>query len=77
MPLVCLYELGRHLSVVTELFRHKSEITVESQSATNFKGFEAVHNTILDIDDRLLSFDVQTEAGQMYDALHFSKTLTN
>ena len=41
----------------------------ESESATNFKGFEALHGTILDIDDQLLCFDVQTEARQMYDEL--------
>ena len=42
---------------------------VESESATDFKGFETVHNTILDIDDRLLCSDTQTEVGQMYDEL--------
>jgi hypothetical protein len=41
----------------------------EYQSATNFKGFEALHNTALDIDDQLLCSDVQMEAGQMYDEL--------
>ena len=30
-------------------------------SATNLKGFEALHNTVLDIDDQLLYFDVQTK----------------
>ena len=41
----------------------------QSESATNFKGFEALHGTVLDIDDQLLCFDVQTEARQMYDEL--------
>ena len=35
---------------------------VESKSATDFKGFEALHKIVLDIDDQLLCFDVQTEA---------------
>ena len=30
------------------------------------KAFEALHNIALDIDDQLLCFDVQTEAGHMY-----------
>ena len=41
----------------------------ESKSATNFVGFETVHNTILDILDRLLCSDGQTKVGQMYDDL--------
>ena len=40
---------------------------VESESATDFKGFEALHNIVLDIDDQLLCFDAQTEAEHMYD----------
>ena len=43
------------------------ETFVEFESATDFKGFEALHNTILDIDDHLLCSDVQTERGQIYD----------
>ena len=39
----------------------------ESKSATNFKGFGALHNTILDMDNQLLCADVQAEVGQMYD----------
>ena len=31
---------------------------VEFESATNFKSFEALHNIVLDIDDRLLCSDV-------------------
>ena len=42
-----------------------NETFVESESATNFKGFEALHN----IDNRLLCYDVQTKTGQMYDKL--------
>ena len=45
------------------------ETFVESKSVTDFKGFEALHNIALDIDDQLLCSDVQTEAGQMYDEL--------
>ena len=45
------------------------ETLTECQSATNFKGFETLHNTVLDIDDQLLCSDVQTEAGQIYDQL--------
>ena len=45
------------------------ETFVESESATNFKGFVALHNTVLNIDDQLLCFDVQMEAGHMYDEL--------
>ena len=41
----------------------------EYESATDFKGFEALHNTVLDIDDQLLCSDVQMEAEQMYDEL--------
>ena len=39
------------------------------ESATDFKGFEALHNIVLDIDVQLRCSDVQTEAGQMYDEL--------
>ena len=44
----------------------------ESESATDFKRFEALHNTIPDIDDQLLCSDVQMEARQMYDELRQS-----
>jgi hypothetical protein len=41
---------------------------VEFESATDFKGFEALHNIVLDIDNQLLCCDVQTEAiKHMYD----------
>ena len=45
------------------------ETFVESESANDFKGFEALHNIVLDIDGQLLCSDVQTEVGQMYDEL--------
>ena len=48
------------------------ETFVESKSATDFKGFEALHNIVLDIDNQLLCSDVQTKAGQMYDELRRS-----
>ena len=48
------------------------ETFAESESATNFKGFEALHNIVLDINDQLLCSDVQTEAEQMYDELQQS-----
>lgn len=39
---------------------------VETESATDFKDFEALHNNILDIDDQLFYSDVQMKVGQMY-----------
>jgi hypothetical protein len=45
------------------------ETFAESKSATDFKGFEALHNTVLNINDQLLRSDVQTEVGHMYDEL--------
>ena len=44
----------------------------ESKNATDFKGFEALHNTVLDINDQLLCSDVHTEVGQIYDELQQS-----
>ena len=44
-----------------------SKTFVESESATDFKGFEAPRSTLIDIDDQLLCSDVHTEAGHMYD----------
>jgi hypothetical protein len=41
----------------------------EYGSATDFKGFEALYSSVLDIDDQWLCSDVQTEAGQIYDEL--------
>ena len=38
------------------------ETFVESESATDLKGFEALHIIVLDIDDQLLCSNVQTEA---------------
>lgn len=48
---------------------HPIETFVESESATDLKGFEAIHNIVLNMDDQLLCSDDQTEAGQMYDEL--------
>ena len=45
------------------------ETFAESKSATDFKGFEARHNSVLDIDDQLLCSDGQTKATHMYDEL--------
>ena len=42
------------------------------ESATNFKGFEALHNIVLDMNDQLLCSNAQTEVGQMYDELRRS-----
>ena len=38
------------------------ETTAESESATNFKGFEALYNIVLNIDDQLLCADVQNKS---------------
>ena len=43
--------------------------SVGFKSATDFKGFEALHNIVLDIDNQLLCFDVHMGARQMYDEL--------
>ena len=48
---------------------HPIETFAESESATDFKGFEARHTTVLDIDNQLLCSHVQTEAGGIYDEL--------
>ena len=45
------------------------ETFVGSKNATDFKGFEALHIIVININDQLLCFDVQTEARQMYDEL--------
>ena len=42
---------------------------VESQCATDFKGFEVLHIIVPGIDDQLLCYDVQTEFGHMYGEL--------
>ena len=44
----------------------------EYESAINFKGFEALHNIVLNINDQLLCSDVQTEDRQMYNELRRS-----
>ena len=48
------------------------ETFAESESATNFKGFEVLHSIVIDIDNQLLCFDVQTEVGQIYDEVRQS-----
>ena len=45
------------------------ETLAEFERATDFKGFEALHNTILDINDQFHCSDVQTKVGQMFDEL--------
>ena len=45
------------------------ETFVASESATNFKGFGALHSIVLNINNGMLCFDVQTQVGQMYDEL--------
>ena len=45
------------------------ETFAELKSVADFKGFEALRNIVLDVDDQLLCFDVQTKAGHMYDEL--------
>jgi signal recognition particle GTPase len=53
--------------------QERIETFARSESATNFKGFEALHNIVLDIDNQLLCSDVQTEAiKHMYDELRRS-----
>ena len=49
-----------------------AEKYVGLKSVIDFKGFEALHNIVLDIDNQLLCSDVQTEVGQMYDELQWS-----
>ena len=59
------------------------ETFFESESASDFKGFEALHSVVLDIDDQLLCSDVQTKARHIYMMTCniclrcFSKMLTN
>ena len=47
----------------------RCEIIVGTESATDFKGIEALPRIVLDINDQLLCSDVQTEVEQMYDEL--------
>ena len=46
-----------------------SETFVESESAIDLKGFEALHNNVLDLDDQFLCANVQMKAEQMCDEL--------
>ena len=39
------------------------ETFVEAESATDFEGFEALHNIVINIVDQLLCSNVQTEVG--------------
>ena len=48
------------------------ETFAQFESATNFKGFEALHNIVLDINDQLRCSDVQKEVAHMYDELQRS-----
>ena len=41
----------------------------ETKSVADFKGFEALRNNVLDIDNQFLCFDIQTKVGHMYDEL--------
>ena len=45
------------------------ETFVEFEIVVDFKDFEALHITVLDIDNQLLCSDVQTKVGQIYDEL--------
>ena len=48
------------------------EVFAEFGSATHFKGFEALHNIVLNIDDQLLCSNVRMEVWQLYDELRWS-----
>ena len=56
---------GKHM-------KHEATFLTKFESATNFKGFEALHNTVLDIHDQLFRSDVQMEVEHMYDELWWS-----
>ena len=47
------------------------ETFVEFEIVVDFKDFEALHITVLDIDNQLLCSDVQTKVGQIYDELQW------
>ena len=49
-----------------------SETFVDIESATDFKGFEALHSTVIDVRDPLLCSDVQTEARPIYNKMRQS-----
>jgi hypothetical protein len=50
------------------LLQEPIETFVESENANDFKGFEALYNIVLDIDNQLLYSDVQMEVVKhMYD----------
>ncbi len=48
------------------------ETFVESKSAADFKGFETLHNIVLNIDDQLLCSNGRMEVWQLYDELRWS-----
>jgi hypothetical protein len=58
-------QLGEHAAMKSNLLRH----SLKFKSTTNFKGFEALHNIVLNINDRLICSDVQTGTKWMYDEL--------
>ena len=60
-------------TATNHLLQEPTETFIEFESATHFKGFEPLHDIVLDIDDQLLCFDVQTKAVKhMYDDLRRS-----
>ena len=63
-----LGQSGEH-TATNHLLQEPIQTFASSESATNFKGFETLHNIVLDIDDQVLCSDVQTEIEQMYDEL--------
>ena len=67
-----LGQSGEHI-VTAHLLRELIETFVEYESAIDFKGFEALHNIVLDINEQLFCYDVQTEVVKhMYDELQRS-----
>jgi hypothetical protein len=48
---------------------NQPEHIVESQDRVEFHGFESLYKQILDIEDQLLCFNVQTEAEEAFDDL--------
>ena len=48
------------------------ETVAKPENATDFKGLEALHSLVLDIDNQLLCSNVQTEVGQLYDEPRWS-----
>ena len=76
---ICVFML-EDINEVLEMMRIEEEPPIDdgiqpiktfakSKSVADFKGFEALYNTTLDINDQLLCSHVQTEVGEMYDEL--------